>query len=123
MYVYIYVTGPAPGSPEWEADALTRRLNGCTTLEVRGVRLTCTAIYIYIRSKVWIHYYFIFLQEVIYGHQACIYLIKFLIYFKINFMQLAVLETCDTFFQDSLINKKLKKHSIYLKYNFCNNIR
>ncbi len=22
------------------------------------------------------------------------------------------------FFQDSLINKKLKKHSIYLKYNF-----
>ncbi len=45
-------------------------------------------IYIYIyRSKVWIHYYFIFLQEVTYGHQDCIYLIKILIYFKMHFMQ------------------------------------
>ncbi len=26
------------------------------------------------------------------------------------------------FFQDSLMNKKLNKNSIYLKYNFCNNI-
>ncbi len=58
------------GSPAWEADALTRRLNGCSaSLEFRGVRFTCTAptrwppyiyiyIYIYIRSKVGIHYYF-----------------------------------------------------------------
>ncbi len=28
-----------------------------------------------------------------------------------------MLETCDAFFQDSLINKVLKKHSVYLKYN------
>ncbi len=26
------------------------------------------------------------------------------------------------FCQDSLMNKKLNKNSIYLKYNFCNNI-
>ncbi len=26
------------------------------------------------------------------------------------------------FFQDSLMNKNLKKNSIYLKYNVCNNI-
>ncbi len=26
------------------------------------------------------------------------------------------------FLQDSSINKKLNKNSIYLKYNFCNNI-
>ncbi len=32
-----------------------------------------------------------------------------------------MLKTCDTFFQDSLMNKKLK-NNIYLKYNFCNNI-
>ncbi len=25
-------------------------------------------------------------------------------------------------FQDSLLNKKLNKNSIYLKYNFCNNM-
>ncbi len=26
------------------------------------------------------------------------------------------------FFQDSLMDKKLNKNRIYLKYNFCNNI-
>ncbi len=34
-------------------------------------------------KKKWVHYYFIFLQQVTYGHQACIYLI----YIKIDFMQ------------------------------------
>ncbi len=34
-------------------------------------------------EKKWVHYYFIFLQQVTYGHQACIYLI----YIKIDFMQ------------------------------------
>ncbi len=28
------------------------------------------------RSKYWKQYYFIFLQEITYSHQACIYLIK-----------------------------------------------
>ncbi len=60
-------------------------------------------LYIYVyRSKVWIHYYFIFLQEVTYGHQDCIYLIKILIYFKrilCNADLLSMLETCDTFFR------------------------
>ncbi len=32
-----------------------------------------------------------------------------------------MLKSCDTFFQDSLMNKKLNKNSICLKYNFCNN--
>ncbi len=35
---------------------------------------------------------------------------------------LTMLKTCDTFFQDYSMNKKLNKNSIYLKYNFCNNI-
>ncbi len=29
------------------------------------------------RAKDWIHYYFIFLQEVTYSHPVCIYLIKY----------------------------------------------
>ncbi len=33
-----------------------------------------------------------------------------------------MLETCYTFFRILWFNKKLKKHSIYLKYYFCNNI-
>ncbi len=39
------------------------------------------------RSKDWIHYYFIFLQEITYSHQAYIYLIKIVIYF-INLLYL-----------------------------------
>ncbi len=31
-------------------------------------------------------------------------------------------ETLWYFFQDSSMNEKLNKNSIYLKYNFCNNI-
>ncbi len=49
-----------------------------------------------------------------YGHQACIYLIKNFIYFKIHIMQ--------CLFQDSLMNKMLNKNSIFFKYNFRNNI-
>ncbi len=50
------------------------------------------------------------------GH--CTLLIYF-IYLKYDL--LAMLKTW-YFFQDSLMNKKLNKNSIYLKYNLCNNI-
>ncbi len=60
------------------------------------------------------------MQEVTYSHQACIYLIHFLIYF-INLLYLHV-ENLWYFFQDYLMNKKLNKNSIYLKYNVSTNI-
>ncbi len=58
-------------------------------------------------------------------HQAYIYIINILIYLKIRFMQcwfISNVGNMSFFFQDYLMNKKLNKNSIYLKYNFCNNI-